>query len=151
MKEDTKISPNMPTTQKSPKLKKDGTISRQGEGGGRPTLEELYPDSYLDKLADKLESFFPENPAKLWLFQFAIENNIPSDYLVDFAERNDKFMFALKKAKDWQTLRLTEKGFSNAANTGMAIFSLKNVSNWRDKQELSGDEKRPIKVHITDI
>ena len=114
-------------------------------------MEELYPDSYLDSLAEKLENFFPNNPTKLWLFQFAIENDVPSDYLVDFAERNEKFMRALKKAKDWQTLRLTEKGFANAANTGMVIFSLKNVSNWRDKQELSGDEKRPIKVHITDI
>jgi len=135
----------------SPKLKKDGTPSRQGEGGGRPTVEQLYPGSYLDKLADKLETYFQDNPTKMWLFQFAIDNSIPSHYFSEFAERSDKFSSALKKAEDWQKERLTERAFKNPAATGISIFGLKNVAGWRDRQELSGDEKRPIKVHIIDV
>ncbi len=112
------------------KKKKDGTISKQGEGGGRP------PKFKTDeKLNIKCKAYFKECislkeiPSKAGLRVYLdISRETYSEY-------KDKFVDAIKRAED-----LIEKAWvqrlRDAAATG-AIFYLKNAfkEDYKDRTE----------------
>lgn len=114
------------------KLNKDGTISRQGQGGGRPgkwTVE------VIDTLADKLLDWIKQ-PDHYWLGEFASENGAWRQRLDEWADKSPKFAEALKIAKGIQEFRLVSLGLSKNNNPAMAIFALKNVAGWRDQVDV---------------
>jgi hypothetical protein len=108
-----------------------------------------YTDEDINKLADELLKWFKADDTRLWLKDFAIEKNFSSDYLVRFADKNEKFSSSLKKAKDIQESRLVAKGFEKGSNTAFVIFTLKNVAKWRDKQpDEEDDNETVIKIKL---
>jgi hypothetical protein len=96
-----------------------------------------FTENFINALALKLTDWI-KVPSNWYLTDFAIENDIWEQRFVEFAQSNDKFSEALKKAKQIQTSRLVKLGLARKVDTGMAIFTLKNISGWRDRQENEG-------------
>ena len=97
-----------------------------------------YTEEYLEKLADKLDKWIKVE-TNYWLGEFAVENEMDRHTLADLAgdeERCKKLFDTYKKAKQVQENRLVKKGQSKSGNVAFTIFTLKNVSGWRDKQEI---------------
>lgn len=125
-----------------PKLKKDGTISKQGEGGGK------YKTS--DELSRKLYSYFDISskegirPSKAGLrVMLDIDKSTYSRY-----KKNPKFATHIKRAESIIEAAWVNR-LDSAAATG-AIFYLKNAfsEDYRDRTETditSGGKKiQPI-------
>ncbi len=70
-------------------------------------------------------------------FEFATQRGYYSELLSRWALKNDKFYQALKKMKDIQTTKIVKAAMMKKIDVTMAIFTLKNVAGWRDKQELA--------------
>ena len=112
------------------KLKKDGTVSRQGEGGGKPA-------KYISEieLNKKCEGYFAgciekiEMPSKAGLRVFlGLDKSLYSDY-------KKKYPNPIKRAED-----LIEKAWVQrlaGANATGAIFYLKNAfkEDYRDRYD----------------
>lgn len=129
-----------------PYVKKTKKRGKQGEGGGRPPK---YTPAVIEGYADKLIEWYRTNSEHIWLKAFAVDHDIPSDVLSEWAGKNEKFALALKKAKDIQELRLIDLGIELSRDKNkpaFVIFALKNVAGWRDAHDItSGGEK------ITDV
>lgn len=98
---------------------------------GRPLGSTKYNEEFLDRLSIKLTEWI-KIPSNWFLTDFAIENDIWEQRFVEFAARHECFSETLKKAKQIQTSRLVKLGLARKVDTGMAIFTLKNISGWRD-------------------
>lgn len=122
--------------QKKVKLKKDGTPSRQGEGGGKPpafaSAEELQiaVDAYF---REKSQTKMPVHHAGL-----AVHLGVLIETMDQWqnGERGEQIAQAIKSAKQrihayW--LDLLGKGANSVAG---AIFYLKNVFAYKDKQDI---------------
>lgn|SRR3990167_2333001 len=121
------------------KLKKNGEISHQGEGGGAPIK---YTDNFIEDIRVKLETWI-QDPLNWFITDFAISQDLWEQRIYDFANRSELFLETLKKAQQVQLSRLVNMGLARKVDTGMAIFTLKNVAGWRDKKEFehSGEIK----------
>ena|SRR3990172_6826914 len=111
-----------------------------------------YDEKFLNVLGNKLLEWIKQ-PSNWWLGEFAIENNMWRSQLDELSDtgRSDYFCKSLKKAKTIQETRLLQLGLARKVDTAMAIFALKNVAGWRDKQEQSGDIlKQNITIVIAD-
>lgn len=110
----------------------------RGVGGTQkrgPKGPSKWTDEVVERIADELVAWFKSSPANWYLMQFAIEYDYLACYFDDWAHRNEKFNVALKKAKQIQEARLVQLALARKVDTTMAIFALKNVAGWRDKQE----------------
>ena len=105
---------------------------------GRPVK---YDKEFIETLADKMIEWFNSDEANLFLEKFMLSQGLHREYLTRFKNKNEYFCNALKRAKGIQKLRLIEGGLSGEFDRVMAIFTLKNVSDMRDKQttEITGD------------
>lgn len=132
------------------KLKKDGTISRQGEGAigsGQPrkfkTAEEL--EEYISKFWDwckeqgkrptvtRLAVYLDTNRQTLLNYENA---DTLEDRFVSCSEEDRKrYVYAIKKAKAMIEAEYEDSLFDKSSTAG-AIFTLKNNYNWKDKQEI---------------
>ena len=75
-------------------------------------------------------------PCKLPTFEgFAIKLGVHRETLLNWAESNDEFFDALKRAKDMQKEILIQNGLVGAYEKTFAIFTAKNITDMRDKQE----------------
>ena len=130
------------------KLKKDGTISRQGEGstGRRPLKFES-----VEKLQKEIEGYYKwakENDMKItvsglswWLdtsrqtllnYENAKENN----WLRRLSDKEKKgYVDTIKRAKRFIEMNYENSLFDRSSTPG-AIFSLKNNYGWKDQQEV---------------
>lgn len=113
---------------------------------GRP---KKYTDELIEQYADDLIDWFSQ-PANFWLKDFAIAKGFSWDSFKEVGTKNEKFILALKKARDMQESKLVKMGFSKKFNPAMAIFALKNVAGWRDKTEtdLSKETIQAVEVII---
>ena len=88
----------------------------------------------INYIADQLHKWFlvPEN---LWFKDFAISLGVPHRLLKDkFCDESTYFKYIFELCKDIQESRLLHNGLKQS--NPMSIFALKNVSKWRDKQEV---------------
>jgi DNA-packaging protein gp3 len=99
---------------------------------GRPTK---YTPEVLEVMGAKLLRWFGAKK-NLWLKDFAHQNGMHWSQLSELAEKSEEFSHALKTAKEMQEAKLFRAGLSKKYNASMAIFALKNVAGWRDKQEV---------------
>jgi hypothetical protein len=102
---------------------------------GRP---EKYTPEVLAKLGQDLLEWFARKE-NIWLKDFATLKGFHWAQFSQFASKSDDFSLALKRAKDIQESKLVKLGLSKEVNSSMAIFALKNVSGWRDVQEVRHD------------
>lgn len=105
---------------------------------GRP---EKYTTKYIETLADELIEWIKGERA-YFLKNFAIEKGFSAQRLSEFAEKNEKFSDALKRAKDIQESRLFDLGLVTK-NQSFVIFALKNVANWRDAEKQTDNTDKP--------
>lgn len=113
-----------------------------GKLGGRP---QTYSDEYLNELAESLWEWI-KKPTSVWFEAFAIERQIPSDRLVDFAKRNEKFAEAYHFAKQWQKLKLIEGGLMNKFNSNITKLLLAHGHGIRDQQEVHHQGAQPVEI-----
>ena len=116
--------------------------------GGRPSK---YKPEYVNLLMDYFdveagEQVQAENskgqmcylyrPEKLpTLAGFACKIDVHRETLLNWGKAHPKFFDALKKAKDHQERILVENGLLGGYDKTFAIFTAKNLIDWRDKQE----------------
>jgi len=79
---------------------------------------------------------FEEPNATPFLIHWCLKNDISRDIVTDWAKKYPEFRLAYCKAKDLQESFLAELGIKGDHNGFMTFQTLKNVSGWRDKQEV---------------
>lgn len=110
------------------------------------------PSKYRDEYADQLIEYFDIEPytetvdesGKIvrignkfpTLARFALNIGVHRGTLLNWADENDQFFNAMKKAKDYQEAFLVEAGLAGAVEKTFAIFTAKNVIGWTDKQQV---------------
>lgn len=106
-----------------------------------------YTKEFVDELADKL-LIYAETHSLPFLKDFAYENKIPAEEISRTCAKNEKFKRALNILKDRQEMQILRGGLAGKLNPAMAIFTLKNCSGWRDKQELEHSGELGFKLEI---
>lgn len=127
-----------------------------GNGKKKPGPKEgsIYTDDFINAEADALMEYAQgqhamadtaKNEVSLlvpFLCHFATKRGYPGSYISDWAKKNHKIAFALKRFKDYQEAALIGVGLVSK-NPAFAIFALKNVAGWRDAaRELEDDETK---------
>lgn len=88
----------------------------------------------INYIADQMHKWFL-NPQNLWFKDFAISLGVPHRLFKDkFCDESEYFKYIFELCKDIQESRLLHNGLKQS--NPMSIFALKNVSGWRDKQEI---------------
>lgn len=114
---------------------------------GRPVE---WTDDLKVEAGEKLLAWFASDPSKLFFKSFAHEAYEMSwQGLYAVCKENDKFLVAYNRAKEIQEERLAFGGLTEKYNASMTGLTLKNVSNWRDKQEIGGNDGKPIAMSLT--
>jgi len=120
------------------------------ETGGRP---KIYTTEFIEKLADDLEEWI-KNGKFLWFERFAIQHNLCPDYMKDFANENEKFFRAYRKAKAYQRVILYEGSLLKKFqyNAVQLILGHEYGIFAKTEQKLSGDAVDPLAfvVNIND-
>lgn len=102
----------------------------------------LYTDDEIEKLADEMIEWFTSEENHVWLNDFATSRLLTRNQLYTFSKRNAKFAHIYAVCKEIQERRLFDAGRVDKSPT-MAVFALKNISGWRDTQEIvTHDAKR---------
>lgn len=111
--------------------------------GGRPPK---WTKEKIEGLIGNLEEW-AQHPSSLVLEQFCAQNGLYPELISRFADRNERFSQALKRAKASCVSHAVEALASGAAPAGM-IFLLKNISDMRDRKEVehTGDVKLLLDV-----
>lgn len=79
---------------------------------------------------------------------FAASIGVNEDTVVEWAKHHDDFSAAYKRAKELQKWFLIENGLNNLYNATFAIFTAKNITDMRDRQEVTGAEGGPVEHRI---
>jgi len=82
---------------------------------------------------------------------FACKIGVHRETLLNWANEHPEFFDALKMAKEHQERILVENGLLGRYDKTFAIFTAKNLINWRDKTEISGDGGGPVQITISAI
>lgn len=97
---------------------------------GRPTL-------YKPEYCEGIIAFCENHNEVPFLQDYAHLIGVCKDTLQEWASVHPEFSLAYKKAKDIQEKKLVTGGLTGKFNPAVTIFVLKNVSGWRDKQEIN--------------
>jgi DNA-packaging protein gp3 len=119
------------------------SFCKKGEGG-KP---KVHTDAFIEKEADALCEWF-RDPNNLYFKSFALERGYCAQRLSEFAEKNEKFAEAYRRAKDWQECRLVQGGLCNIYNPTITKFILINCHGWKERQEVSGSNVDPFIAQI---
>lgn len=122
-------------------------------GAGQPTK---YKPEYAGMLveyfnveANKVdaEGNLKANPLPT-LAGFACKIGVHRETLLNWAEVHREFFDALKMAKDHQERILVENGLMGGYDKTFAIFTAKNLIDWRDKQEVEHKGKITLEALV---
>ena len=111
---------------------------------GRP---KQYTDKFIEDLGNEMVIWFEEED-NIFIKDFFLSKGLSSDYAHRFSDQSEPFCRALKRAKEMQESKIAKGGLTGKYNSTFAIFTLKNVAGWRDKQEIeqTGTQDLVIKV-----
>lgn len=84
------------------------------------------------------------------LASFAIELGVSRDTLYEWSKVHKEFSYAYNRGKDFQERYLTINGLKGLLQGNFAIFTAKNVIDWRDKTEIETNQNIQAKVEMTD-
>lgn len=138
---------NMVYQKKQNKLKKDGTVSHQGDGGGAPLK---YTPEIIEQIGKELIEWLNSDEKHYWLGEFANSKGLYRDKFDEWADKDEKFYHTYKLAKSIQETKLARMGIEMATNPTMTVFALKNVAGWRDeKSKVQMEKDKDGNVSIT--
>jgi len=106
----------------------------KGRSGRKPRWGDEEIEEAADSLLDWLEAD-PEN--HLWFKDWAIENNLPPEYLSRWSERNPIFRQAMGVAEMAQEARLVNGGLKNRLNARIVALVLESRHRWVSRQQLA--------------
>lgn len=130
---------------------------------GRPTK---YKQEYCQKIIDyfngepyeiKIEKFYDKDGNVIrekeykvandlpLMYGFAAEIDVGHDTLLEWTKKIPEFSKAYKKARNLQKKYLITNGLQKLYDTAFAIFTMKNITNWRDNPipEFEDEQKYP--------
>lgn len=90
-------------------------------------------------LADEFLNWMEEDESRIWFRDFLLSKRISTRTISRLRERNDYFDEIYQLVKDIQEARLVHLGLTNPKLATFAIWTMKNVSGWRDKPDESED------------
>lgn len=93
-----------------------------------------WTEEAINAFADKMLVWF-RLEKNIWLKDFAVQNMVAPTTLADFVQRSEYFAYAMNICKTIQESKLFKIGVKTKGT--MPIFALKNVSAWRDKQDIT--------------
>lgn len=121
------------------------------------------PTAYKPEYAEMLKAYF-DVPAQVvegegddkkvkpsslpTLAGFACKIGVHRETLLNWAEVHQEFFDAFKMAKEHQERILVENGLMGYYDKTFAIFTAKNLINWRDKQEVEHSGKIGLEAII---
>lgn len=79
---------------------------------------------------------------------FATEIDVTVSTLTLWKDVHPEFSAAYEKAKQIQLDKLASGTIAGVYNAAGAIFALKNMHRWTDRQELSGSKENPVTVQF---
>lgn len=121
--------------------------------GGRPTL---YTDDMPNKLLDyfdippfrtETQEVYDKKAQEVRTITVTVANELPTlagfasvigvhrDTLNQWEKSHPEFSDAVKRAKAHQERILVSNGLSDRYNSTMTIFALKNLADWKDRQQ----------------
>ncbi len=101
------------------------------------------------KAGDDLLAWFASDNSKLFFKTFAHEvYELSWQALYASCKDNDAFIVAHARAKEIQEERLALGGLTERYNASMTGLTLKNVSGWKDKNEVSGEDGKAIPLSV---
>lgn len=115
----------------------------KGEGG-RP---KIYTKEFIENLADELEKWI-KNGKFLWFERFAIQHDIDPDYMSDFANENERFFRAYRKAKSYQRVILFEGSLLKKLQYNAVQLILGHEYGIFDKKETDMDDAKYKEMEI---
>ena len=143
-----------------------GNKNAIGNQGGRPTD---YKPEYCEAIIKWFEiepNYQKELPhyqggELSWMDYKVFANKLPTFHsfaksigvthqtLLNWGESNVEFFEAYTQAKELQKYFLIENGLNGCYNAAFAIFVSKNITDMRDRQEITGADGAPIITSIT--
>lgn len=115
--------------------------------GGRP---KKYTPEFIEKEADALKKWMSQENS-IYLTRFALERGYNNRRLYEFKKVSAKFARILGMAKDWQEVKLVEKGLTGVYNANFTKFVLSNSHGWTEKQQVSGDIENPLAMLLSKL
>ncbi len=79
---------------------------------------------------------------------FATEIDVTVSTLTLWKDIHPEFSAAYEKAKQIQLDKLASGTIAGVYNAAGAIFALKNMHRWTDRQEIAGDAANPLRIVI---
>lgn len=121
-------------------------VSKKKINRKKPVKPVGRPSSYKPEYAKQLVDYFSVKPGSRvggkWvanslptLAGFCCEIGVHRETLLNWADVHEEFFDAYKKAKDYQEHILIENGLMGGYDKSFAIFTAKNLIDWKDKQE----------------
>jgi hypothetical protein len=128
------------------------------------------PTDYLPEYADQLREYFDIEAGRdvevenskgemqavrhaadfPTLAEFACKIGVHRETLLEWSKKYPEFSDAYKSAKDHQERILVQNGLKGGYHANFAIFTAKNVLDWRDKSErdlnVGGQPNNPFQV-----
>ncbi len=83
---------------------------------------------------------------------FAVKIGVHRDTINSWSKEHKEFSDSIKRAKECQENILVTNGLQGLYAQPFAIMASKNILNWRDKQDVTSDDKKvePIKIMFVD-
>jgi len=125
-------------------------IKRRKRGEPKKGYKITFTIEKINELTSQLKVWRLKDQEHYWLGSFALEAEISSNRIADLANSNEDFRRELELAKDRQKQWLVLGALNKQIDTTMAIFALKNVAGWRDRQEDKNNGKE-LNTHLTFI
>ena len=120
-----------------------------------------HPTAYRPEYATQLAEFFNIQASDVddegkrvakplpTLAAFACKIGVHRETLLNWCDKFPEFFDAYKMAKEHQERILVENGLLGGYEKAFAIFTAKNLIDWRDKAELTGAGGGAIKTETT--
>jgi hypothetical protein len=106
---------------------------RPGRSGRKPK----WTDEKIAEAAEDLLRWLEEDTDHIWFRDWAIENNVPPEYLSRWAAKSAVFRQAVETAEMAQESRLVNGGLKNKLNSRIVALVLESRHRWAGRQSLT--------------
>ena len=117
------------------------------------------PTKYKPEYCQAIKDFFNIEPTQIidgktvaidlpFIQSFSRTIGVSKSTLYKWAEEHEEFSDALKFCKENQERILAANALSGRYNATFAIFTAKNILEWRDRQEITGADGAPLTASV---